>query len=334
MISPEKTIFVAGAGGMVGRSVVMELRRRGFDRLLTPGSHSVDLTSGQQTRQFFDSESPDIVVLAAATAGGIGLNITHPADLIHRNLLIAANVIHAAFEAHVEKLVFVGSACVYPKETPQPMREEQLLAGPLEPTVEYYALAKIAGIKLCESYARQHGRNFFSLTPPNLYGPNDRFGSGSAHVIPSLIARFHQARIAGDDSVSVWGSGRPRREFMHVDDLATAIVFALETIDADDVYGQGISHLNVGTGTDMTIGETAALVRDIVGFEGEIEFDVSKPDGVERKLLDVTRIRNLGWGHRIELREGIRRTYDWYLANSDVAHSASLEVSAPGRPVR
>ncbi len=328
MISPNKRIFVAGAGGMVGSSVVRELSGRGYDGLLTPSSLETDLTDQQQVKSFFRSASPDVVILAAAKVGGILANSRFRADFIYQNLMIEANVIHAAFDAGVEKLILLGSSCIYPKLATQPMREEELLSGYLEFTNEPYAIAKIAGIKLCESYFRQHGSNFLSLMPTNLYGPNDNFDLETSHVIPALIRKFHEAKVTGAASVDIWGSGRPRREFMHVDDLAGAIAFTLEEIDAADIYGQLISHLNVGTGSDLEIIETAGLIKEVVGFDGEIVRDESKPDGTMQKLLDVSRMHDLGWQHRIELREGLEQVYDWYLENA-ASEKQVVDLSEP-----
>jgi GDP-L-fucose synthase len=238
--------------------------------------------------------------------------------------MIEANVVHAAFEAGVEKLILLGSSCIYPANADQPIREEYLLSGPVEFTNEPYAIAKVTGIKLCESYFRQHGCNFLSLMPTNLYGPNDNFDLETSHVIPALIRKFAEAKEAGSDSVTIWGSGRPRREFMHVDDLTSAIIFALDNIDAGDIYDQGISHLNVGTGSDLTILETAELIKDVVGFAGEISLDESKPDGTMRKLLDVTRLNSFGWRHQIGLRDGLERVYDWYRTNATGRHGFTL----------
>jgi GDP-L-fucose synthase len=313
MLSPEKRIFIAGASGMVGSSVVRSLTRSGFTQLLTPSSRETDLIDQQAVREFFASKSPEIVIIAAAKVGGILANNTYRADFIYQNLMIEANVIHAAFESGVEKLILLGSSCIYPKLAAQPMREEELLSGYLEFTNEPYAVAKIAGIILCESYFRQYGCNFFSLMPTNLYGPNDNFDLETSHVIPALMRKFHEAKESHARTVQIWGSGRPRREFMHVDDLADAIAFVLNEIDADRIYDQGISHLNVGTGVDVEIIEAARMIKDIVGFEGEIIRDESKPDGTERKLLDVSRIHDLGWRHRIELRDGLEKVYEWYL---------------------
>ena len=320
MTLSEKKVFIAGAGGMVGSSVVRDLARRGVSKLLTPTSAETDLTDQAQVNDFFHRAAPQVVVLAAAKVGGILANNTYRADFIYRNLMIEANVIHAAFETGVEKLVLLGSSCIYPKDAAQPIREEVLLSGYLEPTNEPYAIAKIAGIKLCESYYRQHGCNFFSLMPTNLYGPNDNFDLETSHVIPALIRKFHEAKTARADSVQIWGTGRPRREFMHVDDLANAIHFAIDKIEARDIYSKGISHLNVGTGSDLEIIETARLIKDVVGFEGEIICDETKPDGTMRKLLDVSRMNDLGWQHRIELRDGLEQVYAWYLEHVEPRH--------------
>ena len=298
---------------MVGSSVVRTLTRNGFTNLLVPGSNEVDLIDQRQAKDFFNSASAQVVIIAAAKVGGILANNTYRANFIYQNLMIEANVIHAAFECRVEKLILLGSSCIYPKQAAQPMREEEMLSGYLEFTNEPYAIAKIAGIKLCESYFRQHGCNFFSLMPTNLYGPNDNFDLETSHVIPALMRKFHEAKERGETTVEIWGSGRPRREFMHVDDLADAIAFALNEIDADQIYGHGISHLNVGTGADVQILEVAKLISDVVGFSGEIVLDESKPDGTMQKLLDVTRMHDLGWRHRIELRTGLEQVYEWYL---------------------
>ena len=301
---------------MVGSSVVRELDRLGRGgALLTPTSDELDLTDQRATEDFFRANQPSTVIVAAAKVGGIHSNNTYRADFIYQNLMIEANVIHAAHRSNVEKLIFLGSSCVYPRDAEQPIPEEALLSGRLEVTNEPYAVAKIAGIKLCESFHRQHGCNFFSLMPANLYGPNDNFDLDTSHVIPALMRKFYEGKGSGAGSVKIWGTGRPRREFMHVDDLASAIVFAVDRIDADAVYSQGISHLNVGTGTDIEIIEAARVIREIVGFEGEIVTDESKPDGTMRKLLDVKRMHELGWRHRIALRDGLEGLFKWYLEN-------------------
>ncbi|MEO8041488.1 MAG: GDP-L-fucose synthase [Acidobacteriota bacterium] len=313
MVSPDKRIFVAGAGGMVGSSVVRSLTGHGFTNLLTPASSEPDLTDQREVRDFFAETKPEFVIVAAAKVGGILANNTSRADFIYQNLMIEANVISAAFDSGVKKLILLGSSCIYPRQAAQPMREEELLTGPLEFTNEPYAIAKIAGIKLCESYYRQHGCNFFSLMPTNLYGPNDNFDLETSHVIPALMRKFQEAKERGETTVQIWGSGRPRREFMHVDDLADAILFALNEIDAGTIYDHGISHLNVGTGTDMTILEVATAIMEVVGFDGEMVFDDSKPDGTMQKLLDVKRMHDLGWRHQIELGIGLEQVYKWYL---------------------
>ena len=315
MTSSKKTIFVAGASGLVGSSIVRELSRFKNGQLLTPTSAELDLTDQTKVKRFFEKERPTSVILAAARVGGIHANNTYPADFLYENLMIETNVIHAAFRYGVEKLIFLGSSCVYPKEAIQPVPEEQLLSGHLESTNEPYAIAKIAGLKLCDSYFRQHGSNFYTLTPTNLYGPNDNFDAETSHVIPALIRKFHDAKERSVNKITIWGSGRPRREFMHVDDLAAAVVFCLKNVDAAAIHALGISHLNIGTGADMTIMETAELIKTIVGFQGQIIADESMPDGTMQKLLDVTRIRSLGWRHRTELASGLRSVYEWYLAN-------------------
>ena len=319
MTSFDKKIFIAGASGMVGSSVRRCFEHERFTNLLSPSSGDVDLTDQKQTRDFFSSSSPEIVIVAAAKVGGILANNTYRADFIYQNLIIQANVIHAAFESGVEKLILLGSSCIYPKLATQPMREEELLTGYLEFTNEPYAVSKIAGIKLCESYYRQHGCNFISLMPTNLYGPNDNFDLETAHVLPAMMRKFHEAKVRGDSSVSIWGSGRPRREFMHVDDIASAILFTMRMVEAEDIYDRGISHLNVGTGNDMQIIDVATMIKDVVGFEGQIVLDSSKPDGTMQKRLDVTRMHDLGWHHKIELRHGLEEVYKWFLGHLPAA---------------
>jgi GDP-L-fucose synthase len=268
----------------------------------------LDLRDERAVEHFFDTEKPEYVFLAAAKAGGILANRDFPADFLRDNLAIQTHVISHAHRAHVKKLAFLGSSCIYPREAPQPIREDSLLTGPLEETNRAYALAKIAGVEMCQSYARQYGANFISLMPTNLYGPNDNFNLETAHVIPALIRKFYEAKQNASESVMVWGTGSPRREFLHADDLGRASVFLMEKYDSPEI-------INVGTGEDVSIKELAELLKTTTGFEGEIEWDSSKPDGAPRKLLDVSRIRSLGWRHSIELREGIRSAYDWYLQN-------------------
>lgn len=278
-------------------------------------SSELNLTNQNSVENFFKEEKPEIVILAAAKVGGILANNTYRAEFLYNNLMIEANVIHSAYNCGVEKLIFLGSSCIYPKLAPQPLKEEYLLSNYLESTNEPYAIAKIAGIKLCESYFKQYGCNFFSAMPTNLYGVNDNFNLETSHVLPALIRKFHEAKISDAKSVTIWGSGKPMREFLFVDDLAEAILFLLENISAKDLYDQNISQINIGTGEDVTITELARLIKSVVGFNGEIVYDNSKPDGTPQKLLDVSRIHNLGWKHKTKLDEGIEKTYLWFLNN-------------------
>jgi GDP-L-fucose synthase len=306
-----KKIWVTGHRGMVGSSIVRRLEQDGIEPLVA-GREVVDLLDPAALRSFMARERPDVVVVAAAKVGGIHANDTYPADFIYQNLMIAANVIEAAHLADVEKLLFLGSSCIYPRLAPQPMNEDMLLTGPLEPTNEWYAIAKIAGIKLVQAYRRQHGRDFIACQPTNLYGPKDNFDLASSHVLPALIRKAHEAKRAHRATMTVWGSGQPRREFLHVDDLADACIFLLRRYS-------GEIPLNVGWCEDVTIGELARMVADVVGFEGEIDFDKSKPDGTPRKLLDCSRINALGWHPRIGLADGVRATSNWFLENMDTA---------------
>lgn len=306
-------IFVAGHRGLVGSAIVRRLQSEGYTNLLLRTRSELDLTDGRAVREFFEAERPDYVFLAAARVGGIMANDTYPADFIRDNLAIALNVIDAAWRVRVEKLLFLGSSCIYPKFAPQPMREEHLLTGVLEPTNEPYAVAKIAGIKLCQSYNRQYGTRFISAMPTNLYGPGDNFDLQTSHVLPALIRKFHEAKESGAPAVTIWGTGSPRREFLHVDDLAEACLFLMRNYDDGEI-------VNVGVGEDLTIRELAELVQEVVGYSGEIVFDVGKPDGTPRKLLDTGRINALGWRPRISLRDGIAETYRWYLAEEGVRH--------------
>jgi GDP-L-fucose synthase len=299
-------IWVAGHHGLVGSALVRRLEREGCSNLILAAREEVDLTRQEAVDRFFDRKRPEWIFLAAAKVGGILANATCPAEFIRDNTLIAALVIDAAHRWGVRKLLFLGSSCIYPRETPQPIKEEYLLTGPLEPSNEAYAVAKILGLKMVEAYRRQHRSPFISAMPTNLYGPNDNFELSSSHVLPALLRKFHEAKRRGDAQVVVWGSGRPRREFMHVDDLADALVFLMREYDGD-------SAVNVGVGEDLSIAELADLVRDVVGFPGEIVYDRSKPDGTPRKLLDVTRLHSLGWRSRIALRDGIEETYAWYV---------------------
>lgn len=313
----DDAIFVAGHRGMVGSAIVRRLQALGYDKLVTAPRSELDLLDQAAVRAFFASRRVDSVVLAAARVGGIHANNTYPADFIYENLLVQANVIDAAHRAGVQRLLFLGSSCIYPREAGQPMREEALVTGTLEPTNEPYAIAKIAGIKLCESYNRQHGRDYRSVMPTNLYGPHDSFHPENSHVIPGLLRRFHEAVQSRADEVVIWGSGRAMREFMHVDDMASACVHVME-LD-EDVYRRHAqpmqSHINVGTGQDCTIRELAETIAEVTGFGGRLVFDTSKPDGMPRKLLDVSRIRAMGWQASISLRDGLRDAYAWYLSH-------------------
>ncbi len=299
-------IYVAGHTGMVGSAILRRLRAEGFQTLLTRDRAALDLREQAAVRAFFAAERPEYVFVAAAKVGGIRANDTFGADFIHDNLLIAANVVAAAHETGVKKLLFLGSSCIYPKFAPQPMREESFLDGKLEPTNEPYAVAKIAGITMCRAYRRQYGDDFISAMPTNLYGPWDNFDLENSHVLPALMRRFHEAKLAGLPEVTLWGTGSPRREFLHVDDLADACVRLMERYSGDLC-------LNVGTGEDLTIAEAAEAVRRVVGYRGDIRWDSSKPNGAPRKLLDVTRLHELGWRHRIGLEEGLRSLYEAFL---------------------
>jgi GDP-L-fucose synthase len=313
-------IFVAGHRGLVGSAVVREFQRHGYSNLVLAGSSELDLRSQDAVERFFAAERPTHVVLAAARVGGILANSTRPADFIRDNLQIQTNVIHSAWESGVRRLCFLGSSCIYPRLAPQPIREESLLTGPLEATNEWYAIAKIAGLKMCQAYRRQYGFDAFSLMPTNLYGPGDNFDPETSHVLPALIRRFHEARLRGDAEVVVWGTGTPRREFLHVHDLAGAIVHLLRDYSSEEP-------VNVGWGEDVTIRELAELVAEVVGFQGRVVFDPSRPDGTPRKLLDVSRITALGWRPRIGLREGVVGTYQWFQARDA---SGENESKAPG----
>jgi len=298
------TVFVAGHNGLVGSAICRRLRESGVEPVVA-GRNELDLTDQTAVDDWFANHQVDQVYLAAAKVGGIHANDTYPADFIRDNLVIQTNVIHAAWQAGVRKLLFLGSSCIYPKLADQPLQEDSLLTGPLEPTNEWYAVAKIAGIKMCQAYRKQHGFDAISVMPTNLYGPGDNFDLQNSHVLPALIRKFHEAKEAGDAAVSVWGTGTPRREFLHVDDLADAVVYLMENYSSPEI-------VNVGWGQDISIGELAELVRKVVGFEGEIEFNASKPDGTPRKLLDTSRLSALGWQPRISLADGIAVTYDWY----------------------
>ena len=308
-------IYIAGHCGLVGSAIVRQLESRGFTNLLMRTHKELDLTNQVQVEAFFEQEKPDYVILAAAKVGGIHANNTYPADFIYQNMMIEANVINSAYENEVKRLLFLGSTCIYPKAVKQPMREDALLTDVLEPTNEPYALAKIAGIKLCESYNRQHGTDFRSVMPTNLYGINDNFHPENSHVIPALMQRFHQAKINNDAEVVVWGTGSAMREFLYVDDMAIASLFVLE-LDEQTYKANTqpiLSHINIGTGKDITIREMAEVMQRVVEYEGKLTFDAAKPDGAPRKLIDVARLSNMGWKYNIDLEDGLEKTYNWYL---------------------
>lgn len=314
-VSKRSKIFVAGHRGMVGSAIVRQLKSKGFDNLVTRNRDELDLVNQLAVKNFFESEQVDCVILAAAKVGGIFANNEYSAEFIYQNLMIECNVIHQAFQSGVQHLLFLGSSCIYPKLADQPIVEDALLTGKLEPTNEPYAIAKIAGIKLCESYNRQYGTDYRSVMPTNLYGPNDNFHPEHSHVIPALMRRFHLAKVDNASNVEIWGTGRPRREFLHVDDMAAASIHVLK-MDRE-LYQNNTepmtSHINVGYGSDVTIRELAELIAQVVGFSGEILFDSSKPDGTMRKLMDIARLNSMGWQPRIDLLEGLTKTYEWYL---------------------
>jgi GDP-L-fucose synthase len=312
-------IYIAGHRGLVGSAIVRQLESRGFTNLLMRTHKELDLTNQVQVQTFFKQEKPDYVILAAAKVGGIHANNTYPADFIYQNMMIEANVINSAYENKIKRLLFLGSTCIYPKAVEQPMREDALLTDVLEPTNEPYALAKIAGIKLCESYNRQHGTDFRSVMPTNLYGINDNFHPENSHVIPALMRRFHEAKVNNDAEVLVWGTGNAMREFLYVDDMAQASLFVLE-LDKQTYKANTksmLSHINVGTGKDITIREMAQTMKQIVGFKGKLTFDTAKPDGASRKLIDVKRLKNMGWSYTTNLKEGLGETYNWYLEQAN-----------------
>lgn len=314
MMNKDTKIYVAGHLGLVGSAVMRQLEMRGYTNLITRTHKELDLVNQSAVQDFFATVKPEYVILAAGKVGGVHANNTYPADFIYLNMMIEANVIDAAYKSNVTRLLFLGSTCIYPKAVAQPMREDSLLTEVLEPTNEPYAVAKIAGIKLCESYNRQYGTDFRSVMPTNLYGVNDNFHPENSHVIPGLMRRFHEAKLNNDAEVVVWGTGTPMREFLCVDDMAEASLFVLE-LD-EEIYQANtkpmLSHINVGTGKDVTIREMAETMKRVVGFKGELKFDSSKPDGSNRKLIDVSRLTAMGWTYSIELEDGLKKTYDWY----------------------
>lgn len=322
-IDLDQKVFVAGHRGMVGSAIVRQLQEKGYTNIVTATHAELDLTNQQAVNEFFQKNQIDQVYLAAAKVGGIHANNEYPADFIYQNLMIEANVIHAAHINNVQKLMFLGSSCIYPKFAQQPMQESELLTGILEATNEPYAIAKIAGIKLCESYNRQFGRDYRSVMPTNLYGPHDNFHPENSHVIPALLRRFHEAVKNGLDEVVIWGSGTPMREFLHVDDMAAASIYVMELDDTTFKANTQpmLSHINVGTGIDCTIRELAETVAKVTGYTGKLSFDATKPDGTPRKLMDVSRLEQLGWKASISLEDGLKNAYQWYLENIEQARS-------------
>lgn len=325
LLEKNSKIFVAGHRGLVGSAIIRALGSRGFNNVIVRTRQELDLADQAAVANFFKKEKPEYVFLAAAKVGGILFNQRYQADFLFENLITATNVINSAFNFDTKKLLFLGSSCIYPKMAPQPLKEESLLSGPLEPTNEGYAIAKIACLKLCEKYFQQYGREFISVMPTNLYGPGDNFHPEHSHVIPGLMRRFHEAKIAGAASVTTWGTGTPRREFLHVDDLASALILIMQKYSDPSI-------INVGTGEDVTLRELSEMMREIVGFQGVIEFDPSKPDGTPRKVLDVSKVRSLGWSPAFSLSEGLRSTYTWALANGkfgdESAAGAARSVAA------
>ena len=312
-------IYVAGHAGLAGSALVRKLSALGYDNIISRRHTELDLTRQEAVEDFFSNEKPEYVILAAAKVGGIVANNTYPAEFIRDNLAIQTNVIHSAWNNNAKRLIFLGSSCIYPRDCPQPMRESHLLTGPLEPTNEPYAIAKIAGIKMCQSYNRQYGTQFFAVMPTNLYGPNDNFDLETSHVLPALIRKFHEAKQTAAPSVTVWGSGKPRREFLHADDFADACIHILNLSGATFrslIKTSETPLINIGCGKDTTIHGLAEMIQEITGYSGEITFDTSRPDGTPQKLLDVTRLRDLGWSYNISLNDGIKQTYQWCLDNS------------------
>lgn len=301
-------IFVAGHKGMVGSAIVRSLKKNGYTNIISRDSKKLNLIRQEEVEGFFDHERPEYVFLAAAKVGGINANNTYPAEFIYNNLMIETNIIHSAYKYDVKKLLFLGSSCIYPKMAPQPIKEEYLLTGSLEPTNQAYAIAKISGIELCKSYRRQYDCDFISAMPTNLYGINDNFNLETSHVLPALIRKIHEAKVNGDKNVVMWGTGKPKREFLYVDDLADACIHLMNNYSAE-------IHVNIGTGQDLEIGQLAQLIKEVVGFEGELISDLSKPDGTPRKLLDVSLLESTGWKYQMELKEGIEKVYAWYKEN-------------------
>ncbi len=320
MIAKNAKIYVAGHRGLVGSAIVKNLESKGYTNLIYKTHKELDLLDSNAVAEFFEKEKPEYVILAAAKVGGIVANDTYRADFIYENLQIQNNVIHQSYVHGVDKLLFLGSTCIYPKNAPQPMKEDSLLTSPLEYTNEPYAIAKIAGIKMCESYNLQYGTNFISVMPTNLYGPNDNFDLETSHVLPALLRKMHEAKLNNASKVEIWGSGKPRREFLYSEDMADACVFLLENRDFKDTYSKDEkeirnTHINIGTGKDISIKELAETIKRVVGFQGELYFNTQKPDGTMVKLTDPSKLHALGWRHKVELEDGIRTVYEWYLKN-------------------
>jgi GDP-L-fucose synthase len=311
----KKKIYLAGHSGMVGSSIGRYLDKNGYNNLVYRSIDELDLIRQEKVEEFFNQEKPEIVIIAAARVGGILANNTYRAQFIYDNLMIESNLIHSSYLNSVEKLIFLGSSCIYPKLASQPLKEEYLLSDYLEYTNEPYAVAKIAGIKLCENYYKQYGCNFYSIMPTNLYGPNDNFNLNTSHVLPALLRKFHEAKKSNSPSVTIWGTGKPFREFMYVDDLAEGLCYLMENIEAKDLHDKNLSFLNIGTGKDLSITVLAKMICEIVGYKGEIVYDHTKLDGTPKKLLDVSRINSLGWRAKTELRMGIEKTYNWFIKN-------------------
>jgi len=311
-VDKNSKIFVAGHRGLVGSAIIRLLSSLGYNKIITKTRHELDLRKQSDTKKFFEKKRPEYVIIAAAKVGGIFANSSFPAHFLHDNLLIQNNLVHYSYKYNVSKLLFLGSACIYPKYAVQPIKESELLNGKLEPTNEWYAIAKIAGIKLCQSYFYQYKKNFISIMPNNLYGPNDNFDLKTSHVLPALLRKFHEAKLNSKKRVSIWGTGKPLREFLHVDDLADAMVFVLKNIDSNDIYDLNISHINIGSGEEISIKDLARMISKVVGFNGQLDFDISKPDGTPRKLLDNSFLFGKGWYPKITLNQGIKSLYMWY----------------------
>jgi GDP-L-fucose synthase len=311
----DKKILIAGSKGMVGSAIYRKFESEGFTNLISADKNDLNLVRQDEVDSFIKEKQPDQIIVAAAKVGGILANNTYRAQFLYENLMIESNLIHAAYENNVDKLLFLGSSCIYPKMSPQPMKEEYLLTDTLEYTNEPYAIAKIAGIKLCESYYKQYGSNFISVMPTNLYGPHDNFDLETSHVLPALIRKVHEAKHNGYDHIEVWGTGKPKREFLFVEDLAEAVFYLMQNVNASDLYDNEITHINIGTGQDLSIAALVETVKRVIGFDKATVFDTSKPDGTPRKLLDVTRLHELGWKHTTSLEEGIKKAYEWFLKN-------------------